>query len=163
MAGLLRLAAVPVLVPWPLPAGWLVTGFAAAGDERTGGRACAVALTGPSPAGGPGDLVVVAEEPGVGLGAGLAGLAGPDPGDALTMARPHALLHFEGHEIPLWHVAAPDRAVYAGELKGNWLWLVLWPPAAGLLLAEPIVLRDLRDPWQSLDLPFGAPSPRLPC
>lgn len=163
MAGLLRLAAVPALVPWPLPAGWLVTGFATAGDERTGARACAVALSGPNPAGGPGDLVVVAEEPGVGLGAGLAGLDGPDPGDAFAVTRPHALARFEGHDVPLWHVAVPDRAVYAGELKGDWLWLVLWPPDSGLLLAEAIVLRDLRDPWQELDLPFGAPSPRLPC
>ena len=30
------------------------------------------------------------------------------------------------------------------------------------LLVEPIGLRDLRDPGQDLDLPFGAVSPRLP-
>ena len=163
MAGLLRIARVPALVPWPLPHGWVVTGFAGAGDDRTGARGCAVALSGPSPAGGPGDLLVVAEEPGVGLGAGLAGLDGPDPGDAFTVSRPQAAVRFEGHEVPLWHVAAPDCAAYAGELGGRWLWLVLWPPASGLLLIEHMVLRDLRDPLQELDLPFGAPSPRLPC
>jgi hypothetical protein len=27
---------------------------------------------------------------------------------------------------------------------------------------EMLTLRDLRDPGQDLDLPFGAPSPRLP-
>jgi len=27
---------------------------------------------------------------------------------------------------------------------------------------EPLALRDLRDPGQDLDLPFGAASPRLP-
>lgn len=48
-------------------------GGASAGDERTGARATAVALAGPSPLGGPADLVLVAEEPGVGLGARLAG------------------------------------------------------------------------------------------
>ena len=82
MEALLRTAAVPVWLPWPLPVGWLVTGFAGAGDERVGARACVVALSGPNPVGGPGDLLVVAEEPGVGLGARLAGprRAGPWPG-----------------------------------------------------------------------------------
>jgi hypothetical protein len=162
MAGLLRTAETPVLVPWPLPAAWLVTGFAGAGDERTGTRASVVALSGPNPVGGPGDWLIVAEEPGVGLGAGLAGLSGPDPGDGFASSPPDALAHFEGHDVPLWNVAAPGRATYAGELKGAWLWMVLWPPAAGLLLAEPLYLRDLRDRFQDLDVPFGAPSPRLP-
>src|SRR5260370_1069376 len=54
--GLLRIyrpdtAGVPVWLPWPLPAGWLVAGFAGAGDERSGVRACAVALAGPNPRG----------------------------------------------------------------------------------------------------------------
>jgi hypothetical protein len=162
LAGLLRTAEVPVLVPWPLPAGWLVTGFAGAGDDRTGSRASVVALSGPDPAGGPGDLLVIAEEPGIGLGAGLAGLDGPDPGDGFASSTPHAVAHFEGHEVPLWNVEAPERAAFAGELKGNWLWMVLWPQTAGLLMLEPICLRDLRDSSQDLDLPFGAPSPRLP-
>jgi hypothetical protein len=39
---------------------------------------------------------------------------------------------------------------------------VLWPETAGLLLIDPIGLRDLRDPGQDLDLPFGAASVRLP-
>ena len=67
--GLLRLSGVPVLAPWPLPAGWLLAGFAGVGDERTGTHAAAVALAGPNPVGGPADMVVVAEEPGIGLGA----------------------------------------------------------------------------------------------
>jgi hypothetical protein len=162
LAGLLRTAEVPVLVPWPLPVGWLVTGFAGAGDDRSGTRASVVALSGPDPAGGPGDLLVVAEEPGIGLGSGLAGLDGPDPGDGFAASPPAAMAQFEGHEVPLWNVVAPDRAAFAGELKGAWLWMVLWPQTAGLILAEHIHLRDLRDPLQELDLPFGAPSPRLP-
>ena len=135
-------AGVPVWLPWPLPLGWLVAGFAGAGDERTGVRACAVALTGPNPLGGPADMVVVAEEPGIGLGASLAGLDSVD--------------------FPLWQVDSPDRAVVAGEVQGRWLWVVLWPDTAGTLLVEPLALRDLRDPGQDLDLPFGAASPRLP-
>src|SRR5260370_38885446 len=87
LEGLLRGSAVPVSLPWPLPTGWLVTGFAGAGDERTGTRGCAVALSGPNPGGGPADMLVISEELGVGLGAGFAGLAGPDPGSDFA-ARP---------------------------------------------------------------------------
>jgi hypothetical protein len=162
MEALLRTAAVPVWLPWPLPVGWLVTGFAGAGDERVGARACVVALSGPNPVGGPGDLLVTAEEPGVGLGARLAGLAGPDPGEDFAAKPPYTTFQYGGHEFPLWHVQAPDRAVFAGEAMGNWLWAVLWPDTAGVLLVETLTLRDLRDPGQDLDLPFGAMSPRLP-
>jgi hypothetical protein len=160
--GLLRTAGVPAWLPWPLPVGWLVTGFAGAGDERTGVRACAVALSGPNPLGGPADMVVVAEEPGVGLGAALAGLDSVDPGAGFCSAPPVATASFGNHDFPLWPVDSPDRAVFVGEVKGLWLWLVLWPDTAGALLVEPIRLRDLRDPGQDLDLPFGAVSPRLP-
>ena len=73
-------SAVPIWVPWPLPAGWLVTGLAWAGDDPGRLRAVAVACTGPNPLGGTGDMVLVAEEPGVGLGARYAGIPGPDPG-----------------------------------------------------------------------------------
>jgi hypothetical protein len=155
-------AGVPAWLPWPLPAGWLVAGFAGAGDERTGVRGCAVALAGPNPVGGPADMIVVAEEPGVGLGAGLAGLDGVDPGAGFASNPAVAAASFGNHDFPLWQVASPDRAVFAGEVEGLWLWVVLWPDSAGVLLVEPIALRDLRDPGQELDLPFGAASPRLP-
>jgi hypothetical protein len=160
--GLLRVDGVPVWLPWPLPAGWLVAGFAGAGDERTGACACAVALSGPNPVGGPADMLVVAEEPGVGLGASLAGLDSVDPGEEFAFAPPVATASFGNHDFPLWQVDSPDRAVFAGEVKGNWLWLILWPDTAGVLLVEPISLRDLRDPGQDIDLPYGAASPRLP-
>jgi hypothetical protein len=162
LAGLLRNAAVPVMLPWPLPVGWLVTGFAAAGDERTGTRGCAVALSGPNPVGGPGEMLLVSEDLGVGLGAYCAGLDGPDPGDDFTTGQPHAQVVFDHHELPLWHVEAPGCAAFAGELMGGWLWVLLWPDTAGMLLVESLPVRDLRDPGQALDLPFGARSPRLP-
>jgi hypothetical protein len=162
LAGLLRNAAVPVMLPWPLPAGWLVTGFAAAGDERTGTRGCAVALSGPNPVGGPGEMLLVSEDLGVGLGAYCAGLDGPDPGGGFTTGAPHAQVVFGNHELPLWHVDAPGCAAFAGELMGGWLWVLLWPDTAGVLLIESLPVRDLRDPGQALDLPFGARSPRLP-
>ena|ERR1022692_945846 len=162
LAGLLRNVVVPVMLPWPLPNGWLVTGFAAAGDERTGSRGCAVALSGPNPVGGPGEMLLISEEIGVGMGAHCAGLEGPDPGDGLATRLPSAQVEFGNHEFPLWHVEAPDCAAFAGEVLGSWLWILLWPDTAGTMLLETMPLRDLRDPGQDFDLPFGARSPRLP-
>jgi hypothetical protein len=162
LEGLLRTKGVPVWLTWPLPRGWLVTGFAGAGDERTGMRGCVVALSGPNPVGGPADLLLVSEEPGVGLGARFAGIDGPDPGHGFATGAPHASVQVDHHDFPLWHVEAPGRAVFAGEMMAHWLWAVLWPDTAGVLLLEPITLRDLRDPGQELDLPYGATCPRLP-
>ena len=93
-----RGAVVPVWVPWPLPLGWLVTGFAAAGDDRTGTRGCAVALSGPNPVGGPAELMLVSEEPGVGLGARFAALRGPDPGAEKTTGQYATIVHNAQHQ-----------------------------------------------------------------
>ena len=159
---------MPVWVPWPLPHGWLVTGFCGAGDERTGSRGTAVALSGPNPVGGPADLLVIAEEPGVGLGAGLAGLKGLDPGSGFASGVPHATVRVGGHEACLWLVApgecaGPDGcAAFAGEVGGGWVWIVFWPDSAGVMLVESLALRDLRDAEQRWALPFGALSTRLP-
>lgn len=79
---------VPVWMPWPLPVGWLFTGVTYAGDDRSGGRATAVACTGPGPLGGVGELILIAEELGVGLGARYAGVDGPDPGPYMSVEKP---------------------------------------------------------------------------
>lgn len=149
---------VPVWVSWPPPPGWLVTGFAVAGDERSGGRAVAVAMSGPSPLGGPADLILVAEEPGVGLGASYAGLPGPDAGAGLCGRVPDAKVEIEGHPVPMWAVPA-KTAAFAGEALGNWIWAVLWPGTAGALMLEELRLLDLRD--ADIDLPYGPACPRL--
>jgi hypothetical protein len=157
---------MPLWCPWPLLPGWTVTGVAWAGDERTGLRATAIALSGPAPlADGPADMAFVAEEPGVGLGASLAGVAGPDAGPALHQAveagPPHAKLKVGGHPTPLWAVPSlEDRSAYVGEARGMWLYAVTWPSAAGYVLAESIVLHDLVESLPS-ELVFGAPSARL--
>jgi hypothetical protein len=163
LSAVLRDARVPLWVPWPLPLGWLVTGFLHAGDDRTGSRACAVALSGPALLSGPADMLLVAEDLGVGLGAYFAGLAGPDPGGVFDASPPHAKAEIRGHPVPLWAVeaAGPDRAAFIGEAMGHWLWAVLWPSDAGVLMLEQMHLRDLRDPDMELDLPFGAICPRL--
>jgi hypothetical protein len=155
-------ARVPLWAPLPLIPGWTVTGLAAAGDERTGSRATALALAGPSPLGGPADLVVVAEEPGVGLGARYAGAPGIDPGAVLD-GPPEAKVEAAGHPTALWRCpSAVDRVAFVGEALGVWLWAVLWPPAAELVLLEHVELHDLRhEAHEGLDLPLGAPSTRL--
>lgn len=164
LAGLTKSARVPVWVPWPLPHGWLVTGFSGAGDERTGIRAAAVALSGPNPVGGPADLLVIAEEPGVGLGAGLAGLGGPDPGAGFASGPPHATVRAgnQNQKVPLWLVESDGCAAFAGEVAGAWMWMLLWPDSAGVMMVEALPLRDLRDDAQQFGVPFGALSPRLP-
>lgn len=155
-------SAVPVWLPWPLPKGWLVTGVTYAGDERIRARATAVACSGPAPLGGVGDLILVAEEPGVGLGSRFAGMEGLDPGDVPDGAPPHAKIHAAGHPTAMWALqGASDRATYVGEALGFWLWAVLWPESAGFLLIDEFVLTDLRDAGHELDIPFGALSPRL--
>jgi hypothetical protein len=157
-------ARVPVWLPWPLPIGWLVTGFAEAGDERTGIRASVVAVSGPSITYGPADMLVIAEEPGVGLGANYAGLDGPDPGTDFGATPPHAKIDVRGHPTALWCVpeAPGDRAVYVGEALGHWLWTIARPAEVGCFIAlAHLSLRDMRDDDQMLDLPFGAISPLL--
>ena len=154
-------AGVPAWLPWPLPAGWLVAGFAGAGDERTGVRACAVPCPA-RPARRPGGHGGRGRGTGRRPRRGAGGLDSVDPGAGFASAPAIATASFGNHDFPLWQVDSPDRAVFAGEVKGLWLWLVLWPDTAGALLVEPIALRDLRDPGQDLDLPFGAASPRLP-
>ena len=153
---------VPVWLPAPLLPGWTATGLASAGDERTGATAVVVALAGPSPLGGPADLLLVAEEPGTGLGARIAGLPGVDPGS--PDGAPDAKILVAGHPTALWLCgSAPDRAAFVGEASGVWLWAVLWPPPAELILLDHVELHDLRhEAHAGHDLPRGAASPRLP-
>jgi hypothetical protein len=156
---------VPLWCPWPLPSGWTVTGVAWAGDDRAV-RATALGLSGPCPVEqGPADVVLVAEEPGVGFGTRLAGIPGPDPGPFLdgdlAHAAPHAKLRAAGWPTSMWAVKCPpDRCAYVGEAKGLWLYAVAWPAPAGYLLAEDVTLDDLSDRIPS-ELVFGAPSPYL--
>ena len=153
---------VPVWSPLPLLPGWTLTGLGSAGDERTGARATVLALSGPSPLGGPADLLLVAEEPGTGLGSRLAGLSGVDPGDTLA-GPPDAKVLAAGQHTALWRCGAEqDRVAFVGEAAGVWLWAVLWPPAAELVLVEHVELHDLRDAAHlGVELPHGAPTTRL--
>jgi hypothetical protein len=151
-------ARVPAWVPDPMPGGWAVTGLAWGGEP--GARAIVVACAGPAPLGGSAELVLVAEEPGTGLGCGYAGLPGVDPGD-LVSGPSTAEIRAGGQRAPLWLVpTGDDRAAYVGEAEGVWLWLVTWPASAAWLLAEDLDLLDLRERVYP-DLPLGPPTDRL--
>jgi hypothetical protein len=163
---------VPAWLPWPLPPDWVVTGLQRVGDEREGTVATVLALTGPNPFRATrqdpltAELLVVAEQPGIGLGPRLAGTGDIDPGPALAAAMagssPHATVEAGGHAVPLWCLeGAPDRAAYVGEAASVWLWLVVLPAAAGALALDGLRMLDLRDPGHPLDVPAGALTPLL--
>lgn len=162
LASVASRAEVPVWVPWPLPIGWLVTGVRYAGEDRGPARAVATACSGPGLLGGPVDLVLVAEEPGIGLGAHYAGLSSTDPGPDIARLPSDTKVSAAGHPTPLWSVPLPeDRSVYVGEAAGLWLWLVVWPVGEWMVVHDELTLVDLRAPGHGLDVPFGAPTPRL--
>ena len=157
---------VPLWCPWPMPPGWTVTGVGWAGDELRAPRATAISISGPAPfSSGPADVAFVAEDLGVGLGNGLGGLGGSDPGpglrEAVQRSAPHAKVRAAGHPTPLWAVpAGAGRSMYVGEARAMWLYVIAWPSAAGYLLADGIVLHDLVDSLPS-ELVYGANSDRL--
>lgn len=156
----------PTLLPWPVPPGWRVTDFAVVG--RTPGRAGAtlVACSGVSELDGPVDLIVVSEEAGVGLGARVAGTRHHDPGAEIAAAPPVAKVRIDHQSVPLWAITTSttsaaewDRSVVVGEASGRWLWLVLRPASAMLLLRDDWILRDLSQVGPPLlELPFGGPA-----
>jgi hypothetical protein len=156
-------AGVPVWVPMPLPPGWTVTGV-----RRTGGtgpaRGVAIALHGPGMTARQAELVIVAEEPGVGLGASYAGLDATDPGPELASAPRDTAVHAGGHPTAMWSLPVSDRAAYVGEAQGCWLWAVAWPETEWMVVHDGLTLVDLRDSSHRARLaesPVGPVSPRL--
>lgn len=146
-------------------------------DAATGGAALATmtCVSGTSALDGPVDVIVVSEETGTGLGARLAGLpagsdGGPAPRPGATPAiadgPPEVKVRLEAHTVGLWPVSTSaagrewDRSVLAGEAQGRWLWLVLRPASAILLLRDTWILRDVSATGPHLvTVPFGGPAP----
>ena len=156
-------SAVPVWVPWPMPPGWAVSGV-----RRTGGtgpsRAVAVALMGPGITSRQAELVLVAEEPGIGLGASYAGLDTTDPGPELASLPRDTRLTADGRPTALWSLPVSDRAAYVGEAGGLWLWAVAWPVDEWMVVHDDLRLVDVRDPANRTlvpELPTTLLSPRL--
>lgn len=166
VAYLERSAPMPALVPWPLGAGWTVTDFGCVVRRPEAARAGFVSCAGPSAPDGVVDLTVVSEEPGVGLGARVAGATRTDPGADIGEGPPHVKVRVDDHPVSLWSVSTSDsdtsfdRSVFAGEAQGRWLWLVLRPAAAALMLNDELGLFDLAELGPELvDLPFGGAPP----
>jgi hypothetical protein len=69
--------------------------------------------------------------------------------------------------VPLWavstsigDVAEVDRTVLAGEAEGRWLWIVLRPASAVLLMRDEWILRDVSGIGPPLvEMPFVGDGP----
>jgi hypothetical protein len=161
-----RSGSIPTFVPWPLPPGWALTDFGCVAAPDREARASFVTCSGPSDPDGVVELSVVAEEPGVGLGARCAGVLRTDPGAEIGEGPPHAKVRIDGHPISLWSVLTSDadivfdRSVFAGEAQGRWLWVVLRPASAALLLKDEWILLNIAELGPELmELPFGDSPP----
>jgi len=163
-AHLERAAGLPTYLPWPLSPGWQVTDFGV-----VDGKATYTCVSGTSELDGPVDLIIVCEEPRTGLGARCAGTVHDDPGHELGDGPPPSKVRLDGQPVPLWPVSTTDgsggsaewdRSVLAGEGGGRWLWLVIRPASALLLLRDPWLLRDVSALGPALlDVPFGGAAP----
>jgi hypothetical protein len=157
---------LPTYLPWPMSPGWRVSDFGVVGEPSREPRATVSACSGPSDLDGPVDVLVVTEEPGTGLGARCAGLVSSDPGPEVGLGPAMARVRVGGQPVPLWPVStaeadpAGDRTVLAGEAFGRWLWLVLQPASALLLLRDEWQLEDVSQVGpQLVELAFGGPAP----
>jgi hypothetical protein len=154
-------APLPTLMPWPLPPGWAVSDFGCVAKPGHDARASFVSCTGTTELDGVVEITVVTEEPGVGLGSRCAGVDRTDPGADIGEGPAHLKLELDGYPAALWAVstsdsdASFDRSVFAGESQGRWLWLVLRPASAALMLSDDWSLSDVSvlGP-QLIDLPF---------
>lgn len=158
-------ARFPTYLPWPLSPGWRVTDFAGVGEQGRG-RAAMTCVSGTSALDGPVDVLVVTEEPGTGLGARVAGTLHDDPGPEVGEGPPSVRVRIDSQTVPLWPISTSaastewDRSVVAGEAGGRWLWMVMRPASAILLLRDDWILRDVSGLGPPLvELPFGGPAP----
>jgi hypothetical protein len=154
----------PTYLPWPMSPGWTVSDFAVVGEGPA--RATMTCSSGTSALDGPVDVFVVSEETGTGLGARCAGTSHVDPGPDVGAGPPMVRVRIGSQPVQLWAVSTAgddhelDRSVVAGEAGGRWLWVVVRPASAVLLLREAWILRDVSGIGPLLvEVPFGGPSP----
>ena len=160
-----RVGDLPTYLPWPMSPGWTIADFGCvASHERA--RATVTTTVGSSDLDGPVEVTVVSEDTGVGLGSRCAGTAYDDPGEQVGHG-PHAIhVRAGGRTVPMWAVDPRDdddllaKAVFAGEADGRWLWLVIRPASAALLLRDEWLLADVTGFGpEALEMPFGGPRP----
>jgi hypothetical protein len=170
---------LPTWLPWPVPPGWHLTDYGCVAVPGASASAVYTTCSGPSEPDGVVEVTVVTEEPGVGLGARIAQVTHTDPGREAVVGAPAARIRVDEAAVPLWPVptvnelagstteesvldrSAPvgsvlDRSVLVGEAGGRWVWLVLRPAPAALLLHPKWLLHDVSSLGPALvDLPFG--------
>ncbi len=91
-------------------------------------------------------------------------MATPAPSWASTT--PAVRVRIGRQSVPLWPVSVSevagewDRSVFAGEAGGRWLWIVMRPASAMLLLRDEWILRDVSGVGPPLvEMPFDGPRP----
>jgi len=158
----------PTYLPWPMAPGWAVSDFGVVTQPSGVPVASLTSVSGTSELDGPVDVLLVAEEPGVGLGARCAGLPGRDPGHEVGDQQPVVRVRIGSLTSSLWTVSTSgvpgpaelDRSVLAGEAAGRWLWVVLRPASAVLLMRDDWILRDVSGGGPLMvEMPFVGPGP----
>lgn len=158
-----RARGLPIYLPWPLSPGWSIADVGCVAG--TGPRASATTTVGVSDLDGEVEFNVVTEDPGVGLGGRVAGSRRTDPGDQIGTGLPAVRVRVDGRTVPMWVVDVDSddfltSSVFAGEADGRWLWLVLRPASAALLLQDEWLLADVAGFGpNALEMPFGGPRP----
>lgn len=141
-------ARVPSLVPWPMPAGWAISGIGRAVDGVS-----VVACSGPDLLDGLADLFVICEEPGGRYGPGAAGAVHIDGGVTTAGRVADAHLSVDDRSTPMWRVECDsDRDVLLGEAAGRWLWLVAFPNTTSLIVSDDFRLASLNTLVGELEL-----------
>lgn len=155
--------AAPTWLPWPMLDQLSLSGSGVAVEASGLPQATVAAFSGPDVIGGAADLVIVCEEPMVGLGARYAGAAGLDIATEIAGRLPAVHVSVGGRATPMWWIrGARDRDVFVGEASGRWLWIVAWPATAGALVHDGLPLVDLRELMGQLEMiPLTGLCPRL--
>jgi hypothetical protein len=152
-------------LPWPMSPGWSISDFGAVlGASRA--YATVTTTVGTSDLDGPVEVTLVSEEPGVGLGARCAGTAYDDPGEQIGLGAHAIHVRAGGRPVRMWAVdpSIEDelfaKSVFAGEADGRWLWLIIRPASAALLLRDEWLLADVTGFGpEALEMPFGGARP----
>ncbi|MEO5652346.1 MAG: DUF6758 family protein [Marmoricola sp.] len=161
---------LPTYLPWPMSPGWSISDFGCVGREGRV-RATVTTTVGNSDLDGAVEVTIVSEEPGVGLGARCSGTSYDDPGPQISNGPPAVKVRAGGRAVSMWLVEDDDsaagdgddfltQAVFAGEAEGRWLWLVMKPASAAMLLQDSWLLADVTGFGpEALEMPFGGPRP----
>ncbi|MGN6162460.1 MAG: DUF6758 family protein [Marmoricola sp.] len=153
-----------IYLPWPMSPGWAIADFGCVAGTDSATFSVTIGSTVPD---GRVEVSVISEDPGVGVGARCAGLAGVDPGRHLGVdvggERPAAYVRIDSGAVAWWImlslVAVADlleTTAFAGEADGRWLWVVIRPASAALLMRDDWLLTDISGISEdALGMPFG--------